>query len=71
MKSLSATAWEFDNDSIQVEIHVDKDPSGGKQTNNINKQTNKQTAIAWEFDNDSIQLEIHVDKDPAGGKKKI
>lgn len=29
LKSLSATAWEFDSDSIQLEIHVDKDPAGG------------------------------------------
>ena len=31
LKSLSGTAWEFDNDSIQLEIHVDKDPSGGQK----------------------------------------
>ena len=31
LKSLSATAWEFDTDSIQLEIHVDKDPAGGEQ----------------------------------------
>ena len=31
LKSLSATAWEFDSDSIQLEIHVDKDPAGGQK----------------------------------------
>ena len=30
LKSLSATAFEFDRDSIQLEIHVDKDPAGGE-----------------------------------------
>ena len=31
LKSLSGTAWEFDTDSIQLEIHVDKDPGGGQK----------------------------------------
>ena len=31
LKSLSATVWEFDTDSIQLEIHVDKDPAGGEK----------------------------------------
>ena len=31
LKSLSATAWEFDTDSIQLEIHVDRDPGGGQK----------------------------------------
>ena len=30
LRSLSATAWEFHTDSIQLEIHVDKDPAGGE-----------------------------------------
>ena len=31
LKSLSATVWEFDTDSVQLEIHVDKDPAGGEK----------------------------------------
>ena len=31
LKSLSGTAWEFDTDSIQLEIHVDRDPGGGQK----------------------------------------